>query len=269
MVGDGSAFYLGVTNSGSPTQSVDDPTYLCSNCQNNNNNSSGPTPGTIYSIQAGSNAATAIPLVSPQFECETVDRCLAINPSSVFYFEQSSSPGQTQVSQASKMMPSTVTPVGSIPTGSLPAPVGIAASPTTVAWATSVSFANISGDQIEQGCEIAATDLTSLAQTTLLSTQRFSCTGLAIDDTENAAYFTIVNVVRDDNNGGNELMGGIGLGRIDLATGDFTSIALGFSGPTSGPRRVHPMGDSVYAIDPQVIGRIAKSAFSNQHDFSP
>ena len=266
MVANATTFYVGLSPTGSAVN-PGSPNFPCSNnnggCNNNNNNNG---QGIIYSIDSNPQANMALP-VAPQFACSTVERCLAINDTSLFYFESAQNGNQiaTQISEL-PFGSNTPTQVGTIQQGSFASqPVGIAATPSTVAWAVATTGTGA-------GCAIMASDLTSMPPTTrmLLTTDRFACAGLAIDGTENAAYFTIVAVTQDDDNGGQDLMTGIGLGRIDLANNDdFTSIALGILGNTSGPRRIDAMGDNVYVVDPEIIASIPKSAFTGAHDFVP
>ncbi len=142
-------------------------------------------------------------------------------------------------------------------------PVGIAANDQHVAWSSSVDTRI---DTADLGCAIELVDLAAApvgqgSAQLLFETSAFDCTGLAIDDT--SVYFTIVSVEQNDNT-----MRGDGIGRVSLDGATFESIALGMSGAYAGPRRIYLDGDSLYAVDPVVIGKLAKSALDGQHDFA-
>ena len=82
-------------------------------------------------------------------------------------------------------------------------------------------------------------------------------------DTNGDIYFAIVSLDADANE-----MHGDGIGRVQTHGSEFNSIALGIVGEGAGPRRLYLDGASIYAVDPQVIGKIAKSSLDGQHDFS-
>jgi len=87
----------------------------------------------------------------------------------------------------------------------------------------------------------------------------FSCMDAALDAT--SVYFTIVRV--DET----EQLRGDGIGRVSIATGEVESIALDMVGAGAGPRRIYLDGDDLYAVDPLVIGKLAKSALDGSHAF--
>ena len=266
MVTDGTTTYVAALQGNSSGTDVESPDYP----DTQNQGTIGFGQGQFDLIGPGPGSGSP---PTPMFDCGAANHCLAANPTDLYYFGTSQSgqgPNLVVIEQLSKADNSTVQ-VGSIPAGFAGAPVGIAATPTEVAWAASIDYENTS-DVNETGCTITkASDLTSAtpSQMVLLSTTRFSCMGLSIDADENAAYFAIVSVIVDDNHGGNAYMSGKGIGRIDLSTGDFTSVDLGISGESNGPRRVHPQDEFLYAIDPEAIAQIAKSSLVGHHDFTP
>ena len=65
------------------------------------------------------------------------------------------------------------------------------------------------------------------------------------------------------------LIHGDGIGRVSLDGMTFESIAFDMKGTYAGPRRVLLDNDSLYAVDPLAIGKIAKSALDGKQEIAP
>jgi hypothetical protein len=156
----------------------------------------------------------------------------------------------------------------SMPTPTSFVPVGIDADDTQVVVVMAQAM-QPGAQSVPPGCLVFSRALPNGPTKTLLHTSAITCYGGSIDNGH--VYFAIVSAEPVDC-GGNctAPIHGDGLGRL-ATTGapDFTSIATGFSGFGAGPRRVFVdyMGPSVYAVDPNAIGRITKTAFDGRHDF--
>jgi hypothetical protein len=151
-----------------------------------------------------------------------------------------------------------------------PVPVGIATDTADahVAWVVANRASSMNNaPPVSPGCWVFVQDVAT-ADVHVFASERFSCMGAAIDDTH--LYFTIVHSEVEDCGGGcTAPLHGDGIGRITLDGQTFESIALGMHGFAAGPRRVYLDGDSLYAVDPLAIGKIAKTALDGKRDIEP
>ncbi len=241
--------------------SANSPNFPCSGqCDTTNNNE----PGVIAAIPNGGSATV---LAMPLFSCDAVDRCLVGNTASLYYFDTppemvgSLPPVVRTITKAGVPAPD---PIATFSSTAISKPAGIDATDSTVAWSSTIDFAL---QQTQNGCSISAYDLASGVTTPLLTTTQFSCMGMALDGT--SAYFAIVSLFTDSDNGSQGTLRGVGIGRIDLVTKEPPSVELGVVGSIAGPRRIYLDGDNLFAIDPYAIAKIAKSTLAGQHDFAP
>lgn len=257
MTADATAFYVaGVQTSGfnGKSSDVNDPTYPCCGTYG--------TPGDISShiykvTPAG--AVTTLP-TAPKFNYLTLKSALVSNSTSLFFTEYAQ-----PINSASATLVNGVRKDGSLPVmlGMIPSsqgvPVGLGASDSYVAWASSVKYEN--PPYPDGFCNVGAYDLAAGMAIPTLYHGDFSCLDAAVDATH--VYFAIVDITSN----GSENMFGIGIGRVSLADKTFESIRIGTSGAATGPRRVYLDGENIYAVDPFVIASIKKSALVGKHDF--
>jgi hypothetical protein len=169
------------------------------------------------------------------------------------YWLDASSAGTDRVMRATKSDWSTGQVVAAAPSNTL---TGIAASDAYVAWATSAQ-----PTPGATGCAVFASHADGPpAKIYDGSKAPFLCWGLAVDDTY--AYFATTTVVEQfpGDTGGPTYMMGTGLGRVPLAGGSLQTVPLA-SSRWYGARRVLVDAQSVYAVDPNFVVRVDKSAF--------
>jgi hypothetical protein len=169
------------------------------------------------------------------------------------YWLDASSAANDAVMRATKSDWSTAQIVATAPSNTL---TGIAASDEYVAWSTSAL-----PTPGATGCTVFAShDDGPPAMIYDGSKAPFLCWGLAVD--EAYAYFatTTVVVLFSNDPGGPTYMMGTGLGRVPLAGGPLQTVPLA-SSRWYGARRVLVDAQSVYAVDPNFVVRMDKSAF--------
>lgn len=228
----------------------DDPEYPCCGP-----GSTGGGNGSIWKVSGGTASG---PVASWLPYCQYTDRCFAAAGGSLFYFESPPNASRWQLSQLSEAGGSAVQLATAGQTGDVP--VGIDAQGTLVAYAASTSCDNTPCD-INQ-CKIAVYDTAMQHLTTLLSTNQFGCTDAKLAD--GFVYFAIVALDQHSQH-----LYGRGIGRVAIADRTFESLNLGLEGDSAGPRRVYPVGDRLYLVDPLVLARIDASELAGKHDFSP
>jgi hypothetical protein len=268
LVTDGTTLYVATSELFHGSLDSNDPDYLC--CTNSSMTSGQADSAEVRRFDpsgsgSGSGDGAFVVPAGTTIDCQGANRCYAASGGSLFWFN-------------TKQIMTVATSGGSVatfstlaPGSNLSSPVGIAASPTKIAWAASINYLTPTS-MPPQGCQITVADpATPSSATAILTTSRFSCMDVAIDDTY--AYFAIVSVTQngDTNGGGNPplVVHGDGVGRVPLAGGQLESLALGFVATKGGPRRIYLDATSLYAVDPQVIGKIAKTALDGRHDFTP
>ena len=204
---------------------------------------------------------------SIQFFGESVENSLVGNVDTLFFISHSViTPGGATLGSFPKTGTSNTQPIAITELdesfSANAGPVGLAASDTALVWVESVDVHSYP----EVGCQVFYLPLPLTAPVTgispIFSTKKFSCMDAALD-TNGDIYFAIVSLDADANE-----MHGDGIGRVQTHGSEFNSIALGIVGEGAGPRRLYLDGASIYAVDPQVIGKIAKSSLDGQHDFS-
>jgi hypothetical protein len=191
---------------------------------------------------------------------------IASNSATTFYVS-STTPGMFDLDEVGSNAP---VKIGTVPATSTNLPVGIAADDMHAAWAFAESA---QAPPLQPGCQIWAIDLQAPSPSSrqVFASPNLSCLSLAIDP--QAVYFAIVETVQPPDCGGcNQVLHGLGLGRVDLTTGMFASIATEFVGAASGPRRVYASPDDptdIFVLDPLVIAKIPKMAFAGRQDIAP
>ncbi len=193
--------------------------------------------------------------VAVDFAGEYMKQVLVGNPTAL-YFVVTGQNGDLADVMAYPRTGSTATSIGSIPAnlGSDVVPIGLAASPTNVAFAAAVQPTN------GTGCWIWVSDGVHPA-TSVLSSTAFECSDIALD--ADHVYFTIVQFDTDD-----QRLEGLGLGRVTFDGATVETMSLQLTG-YEGARRVHiDDAGNLYAIDPKVIGKLAADSLAGRSDFA-
>jgi hypothetical protein len=252
-----------------PNGGVNDPfspPYPC--CGGNNNGSSS---GYIYALPLplapSSNPAPLAGNNPLALFCDEVDHCITLTPTDVAYIEHAGPTTVAQIRMIAKNGAGSPVNLGDtgnvVPIGAVP--VGLHADQTRVV--SSFAMSALSGNKLPPGCWIFASDLaTPMTARPVLQTSRWSCMDARLDGDD--IYFTIIGSDMCENCGGNSALHGLGIGRVSISDPmQFESIALGVSGFGAGPRRLRVDTDSIFAIDPLLVARIAKTDLAGQHDF--
>jgi len=253
----GSDVYLATMSNANTTGGTDleNPTF-----PNGGNGGFNNGSGSIWKV-GGSQIASWSP------QCGGLDRCLVGGGNQLAFVERPSTGGEWQISRLDLGSGAPVpTPVSTTGTGG-DFPYGLDADDHLIAWSTTQScvFNMTGGNQHCEvtDCSISVYDTTAMsAAKNLLSTTRFGCLDAKLSD--GYVYFTIVGIYSDNNS-----MFGRGIGRISIADRTLETLDLGIRGPQAGPRRIFPVGDQLYVVDPFVMARIPKSALDGKHDFTP
>jgi len=260
LVAIGSDLYLASENNAATTggEDLENPEF-----PNGGNGTLNGAQGSIWKIGGGKVASW-----SPG--CGGLDRCIVAGGSALVYVERPVTGGSVQwqitrydVGSAS---PSPQT-ISSQMTGA-DFPFGLDADDHLVAWSTTQScvFNMMSTNQHCEAseCSISVFDTTmpQAAPKTLLATTQFGCLDAKLAD--GYVYFTIVGIYSDNNT-----MFGRGIGRVNIASRTIETLDLGIRGPYAGPRRIFPVGDQLFLVDPLVMARIPKSALDGKQDFTP
>lgn len=202
---------------------------------------------------------------SSMLECAESRHCVVTTATGVF-FVTAPAVGSTSFAQLHALAKATGTDtVLDFPGGGRDSnltTVGLDSDGTTVV----ASFAyGPTGQDLRPGCWIYASQ--GDAPTLVFQTTAFSCMDATIDG--DSVYFAIVHGEGCDC-GPPVLIHGDGIGRVSLSDASkFESIAVKMAGIARGPRRVYVDADAIYAVDPLVIARIAKTALDGAHDFTP
>jgi hypothetical protein len=236
-------------------------------------NGGGASSGYIYALPLPLPASSnPTPLGGSQprsLFCDEVDHCIALTPTGVAYLEHAGPSIVAQIRVIAK--DGSGSPVNLGDTGSIVSqgavPVGLQADPTRVV--SSFAMSALAGNKVPPGCWIFASDLAAPGTARLvLGTSRWSCMDARLDGDD--IYFTIIGSDVCENCGGNSALHGLGIGRVSISDpSQFESIAIGVSGFGAGPRRLRVDSDFIFAIDPLVVARIAKTDLNGQHDFAP
>jgi hypothetical protein len=217
--------------------------------------------GTMGSLMKASLTGGSDTMLSQfaSFRCVATATCMVGTGEFLFYFVRENSTVLVKRFPKTGAGNSDAVTIGPIdpPDG----PVGIAANETHVVWAGSNEYTS-TGEYSRRSCQIRLQNVQSTTGSRpLLVTTAFSCSHVAIDD--QAVYFTIVDVDTEQ-----QAMHGIAIGRVSLDGQRFESLDLGILGGGHGPRRVYLDGDDMFAIDPQIIARIPKSALDGKQDIA-
>jgi hypothetical protein len=263
---DGSGAWLAATsnNNGGSSNTIFTPGYPCCGSQPP---AGTPTASTITVLPSAGGQST-LP-ISPMLACETEKHCLIENMTSLFYMVHDMTGNDFSIKQFPKTgtLASDEVELAKVDrsiVGGAAVVVGIAADDQHVAWALTNDLQSTANPP---GCWIFTHTLSPQSTQLVFSSTNLSCVDVAVDATY--VYFTIVELYKAPDQQEPSLRGR-GLGRYSVSGGGMLeSIALGLDGDTSGARRVALDSDSVYAVDPLVIGKIAKTAFDGAHDISP
>lgn len=250
----GSNVYVGalnsyMTNSGASVIAPNFPNYSGTAITAQN-------PGEIWQVGSG-----AIGSWTPN--CGALDRCLVANSTSYAYVSVDG--GSWSVVQV-PLGGTTPVKLGTAPQSGGVAPLGLDIDETHVAWSTSESCVQpMGGGQFNcdmHSCNVFLYDTGTQMTKTLLSTQQFPCVDAKLAN--GYVYFAIGEISTENNQ-----MIGRGIGRVAIADRTVETLDLGINTPTAGPRRIFPIGDQLYLVDPFVLARIPASALNDKHDFTP
>ncbi|HSN25347.1 MAG TPA: hypothetical protein VLT45_03650 [Kofleriaceae bacterium] len=252
----GSDLYVGAVNNTNTTGGLDvtSPTFP-------NGGVGSISNGSGQVMQVGTGMATPW---TPS--CGGLDRCLVANGSSFTYVAPPSTGGswtllQQPLSGGSPTVIATSTQNGQ-------APLGLDTDDHQIAWSTTESCVQPMGggsfNCAMYSCNVLVYDTTAAMPkpTTLLSTQKFACVDAKLAN--GYVYFAIVALSTE-----NQQMIGRGIGRVAIADRTLETLDLGIETPTAGPRRIFPVGDQLFLVDPFVLARIDASALNGKHDFTP
>jgi hypothetical protein len=255
----GDNVYVATADGGSTGNDVDHPNF-----PNSGTPSFSGTSGTIWQI--GSAGAAAIGTWNPT--CGGIDRCMVAGSDALYYVQQPANGSAEWRITRLEVSGSGAgpTPITTQTTGA-DAPLGLDADAQYVAWSTTQSCPQVmSGPNNCQmtECNVSVFDTTDPMATpkTLFSTSQFACVDAKLAD--GYVYFSIVGIYS-----GNNTMFGRGIGRVKIADRTIETLDLGIRGPYAGPRRIFPVGDQLYLVDPLVMARIPKTALDGKHDFTP
>nr|HEX4312724.1 hypothetical protein [Kofleriaceae bacterium] len=217
--------------------------------------------GTLLRVGVDGTAQAVASLPANQsWACATMPDCLASDGSGgvLAIASETSQPGQGTL-LALPAGATAFTAIEALTTLADGGPMGFASDGAHAAW--------VLADEPNGGqphCVVVARDLAAGSDTQLLESTAFSCAGAAVDAT--GAYVAITTYGHGDQ--GN-VIDGLGIGRVEFATGAFESIATGLSGEGVGARRLYVVGDTIYVVDPHVLAAIPVAALAGQHAFAP
>jgi hypothetical protein len=226
------------------------------------------SPGFVFQIPLGGPPAQMA--ITRKFACEYSGRCFVGNTDGLVYLAHADTGSgyyvglypKDGVATEDEQRLATMDGLNTI------VPVGLAANDAVVAWTmapsydSSVSGSSSSGNEPKH-CEVGVYDLAAgaLVQPALLDTDKFTCTGAATD--EEFIYFAIVE------NTNRQHFQGIGLGRVNIATRAFESVAISVFGRSTGIRRLFIGETDMFLVDPFAVVKIAKSAFAGKQEIAP
>lgn len=222
------------------------------------------SPGFVFQIPPGGSPQQMA--ITRKFACEYSARCFVGNTDGLIYLAHAEAGSgyyvglypKDGVATADERQLATMDGLNSI------VPVGLVATDAVVAWAMAPSYDNsVSGSSSNQlkHCEIGVYDLAAGALVQkLFDTDAFTCTGAATDD--EYVYFAIVEYTSRQH------FHGIGLGRVNLATRAFESIALSGGGSSTGIRRLFVDDTDMYLVDPFAVVKIVKSVLDGKQDIA-
>ncbi|HEX4454631.1 MAG TPA: hypothetical protein VH143_27410 [Kofleriaceae bacterium] len=235
-----------------------DPNYPC--CTDNGGGQVPAGQLTQFSI-SGSQVTAGTPQQVPSIAIGELASSIAASSTTLFYVLPQ------QPTFAIEAVTGSATTIVATLDVDQPVPVGLVADDAHLAWA----FAqDAQQTPLQPGCSIWVTGSGSGSDGTIekiFSSSNISCMGLAIDP--DALYFAIVDE-RELN--GTPYLHGLGVGRVDFAMHDFSSIAFDIGPAASGPRRVMTAQSDpadLFVLDPLAIARIAKTSFGGRQDIAP
>jgi hypothetical protein len=201
--------------------------------------------------------------------CGGLDRCVVGGGSALVYVEHP--PTGAEQWQITRLDLGSGSPVVSTVASQMTdadLPFGLDTDGRYIAWSTTQSCAFQSSSPNQRctisDCTVSVFDTTMpmAAPETLLATTRFGCVDAKLAN--GYVYFSIVALYADNNS-----MFGRGIGRVSIADRTVETIDLGIRGPYAGPRRIFPIGDQLFLVDPLVMARIDDSALAGKLDVVP
>jgi hypothetical protein len=255
----GSNLYVATTENATTTggQDLEHPNF-----PNGGGGAFGVSPGKVWMV--GSNATPADWTPS----CGALDRCIVGNDTSFTYVGQDPIGAGNWAILQTPLAGGTPLRIASAEQNSVLAPFGLDVDSHQVVWSTSETCVqNMNGGQIDcrmTTCNVFDYDTAAAMPkvTTLFSTEQFACLDAKLAN--GYVYFAIVTISTENNQ-----MIGRGIGRVSIAGRSLETLDLGIKTPTTGARRIFPIGDQLYLVDPFVIARIPASALDGKHDFTP
>jgi hypothetical protein len=196
--------------------------------------------------------------------CTGLDRCIVANATTLAISEVVS--GMSEASQISAIAAGDGTRTQVFPVTTGDTPHGLDIDDHYIAWSTTLSCmaGNTSGNCRAEDCAVFVYDLTdpTAAPINLLSTTNFACVDAKLAN--GYVYFAIVDVYAPY-----DQLFAPGIGRVKIADRTVETLDLGIRSPGAGPRRVFPVGDQLYLVDPLVMARMPASALDGAQDFTP
>lgn len=235
-----------------------DPTY-----PNGGGGGSGPLNAVLGKVAlpvVAGGMATVTPMTNLNISCGELDRCMVANATTLFVMTSSGPQATLQAFPKAGGGATQIFAVSSDDQITNPVPVGLDTDGQHVALA--IANDATSSFPLRAGCQILINDGTQ--STGLFYTKKWSCMDVAVAG--DWVYFTIVGSSSCNNCGGNSALQGLGIGRVSISTQEVDTIGLGLAVQGHGPRRVHVVGDSIYAVDPFAVVRIPTSELDGKHD---
>jgi hypothetical protein len=217
-------------------------------------------PGNVWLVGSGATASW-----TPN--CTALDRCIVGNDTTFTYVGPDPTGGTNWAILQTPLTGGTPLRVAGGAQQSPDVPFGLDVDSHEIAWSTnSTCTGNQSGGNTCQltRCSVFTYDTTAATPkaTTLLSTQQFGCIDAKLAN--GYVYFVIVDVSTE-----NDQMIGRGIGRVSIADRSLETLDLGITTASFGARRIFPIGNQLYLVDPFVLARIDASALDGKHDFTP
>lgn len=266
---DATAAYLeGWVANGGGDSGIANPDFPpCDNCGGTQT-----TSGASFTQFVFNGGTSQLPITLPSGDepaCEEVEDCLVDAGGMLWFVTRNLGEGAGRVWSFPAASTGTLAHLPAISLAGNRTFTGLAADATHVVWSLGPDFTQVHAS--ENDCEIYANDLATGTTTMLLQTSKFSCAGIALDPATEDVYFAAVHVLVTDtgNNGNNYALHGDAVGRVSIADQTVETLALGFAGKATGPRRVLVDGSDLYLVDPLAVGRMPLTELDGKLDLPP